>query len=133
MDKQRKQVFTTTELASFLGVSKQHVRNTAKKLGLGSRQGKSFLFSIEECNQIAKHLNRKLELDEESDDETSSEIERLKSIIQSKEREIDILRDQLDLAMETNRNLSAAIAGQNLLPEPAKKSRWKRLVEAWKG
>lgn len=130
----------TSELADALGVSKQTIINTVKKLELSPLLGKksAFLFDQEQVRSIAEFLDKLDKLDQESDpkeddqkqQETDQDvsksdplfevIEILREQIKQQNDQLKVMNDQLkakdDQISELNRSMSTLIeSNKNLI------------------
>lgn len=148
--------YKTQELANALGVTAQTVRSAVKLLGITPEKvpnGKSFVFSQEQAEQVAKQLGRSIGNPKAAKrDKEKQAGEYAAKLICTYEREleecrktIEDMREQMaakdaviaDLS-ESNKALSQGIAAEKAqatiaLVEQSKPSRWQRLKRAWRG
>lgn len=130
----------TSELADTLGVSKQTIINTVKKLELSPLLGKksAFLFDQEQARSIAEFLDKLDKLDQESDPKENDQkqqvvdqdvsksdplfevIEILREQIKQQNDQLKVMNDQLkakdDQISELNRSMATLIeSNKNLI------------------
>lgn len=130
----------TSELADTLGVSKQTIINTVKKLELSPLLGKksAFLFDQEQARSIAEFLDKLDKLDQESDPKENDQkqqevdqdvsksdplfevIEILREQIRQQNDQLKVMNDQLktkdDQISELNRSIATLIeSNKNLI------------------
>lgn len=130
----------TSELADTLGVSKQTIINTVKKLELSPLLGKksAFLFDQEQARSIAEFLDKLDKLDQESDPKENDQkqqeadpnvsesnplfevIEILREQIRQQNDQLKVMNDQLktkdDQISELNRSMATLIeSNKNLI------------------
>lgn len=148
--------YKTQELANALGVTAQTVRSAVKILGITPEKvpnGKSFVFTQEQAEQVAKQLGRTIGKPKQAkQDNTRQAREYAEMLLSVYEKEleecrktIEGMREQMaakdaviaDLS-ESNKALSQGIAAEKAqatiaLVEQSKPSRWQRLKKAWRG
>lgn len=116
--------YSTQNLAKTLKISGQTVRNIAKKLNIEpekDNETSSFIFSKEQAEAIAKHLNKSLNeqtADEEKEPEDAlisvlnKTIDTLQEQLKVKDKQIETLLETNKELTESNKQLTAANAVQ---------------------
>lgn len=140
--------YKTQELANALGVTAQTVRSAVKILGITPEKvpnGKSFVFTQEQAEQVAKQLGRTIGKPKQAkQDNTRQAREYAEMLLSVYEKELEECRRQLaakdelisDLVM-SNKALSRSVAAHDAQTTIAlvetQPSRWQRLKKAWRG
>lgn len=126
MAKDAKRLYTTAEIAKRIGYSQQSVRNAMRELGLepANDSGRSYLYTREQANAVARHYGKRPSFEEKTDDSDKALVEALRSEIvlleaqvKQKDKTIETLLDslqstqaQLTQALDNERVLSGTVA-----------------------